>query len=67
MELPLIIIIQCQVFKDGTTGVPQNINWVDMDMMDGNQSSPLSLARYWLYKFQNGTECQLDTFYRNDD
>jgi hypothetical protein len=66
MELPLIIIIQLPGFLKTVQPVPQNINWVDMDMMDGNQSSPLSLARYWLYKFQNGTECQLDTF-RNDD
>ncbi|WP_367753907.1 LamG-like jellyroll fold domain-containing protein [Flavobacterium sp. WC2430] len=43
------------VFKDGTTiGVPQNINWISG--YDGVQSSPLSLARYWLYKFENGSE-----------
>jgi hypothetical protein len=54
------------VFKDGTTGVPQNINWVDG--YDGNQSSPLSLARYWLYKFQNGTEyANWIHFTENDD
>lgn len=41
------------VFKDGTTGVPQNINWVSG--YDGNQSSPISLARFWLYKFENGS------------
>jgi hypothetical protein len=43
------------VFKDGTTaGVPKDINWISG--YNGSQSSPLSLARYWLYKFQNGTE-----------
>jgi hypothetical protein len=44
-----------EVFKDGTTtGVPKNIQWIPD--YDGNQSSPLSLSTYWLYKFQNGTE-----------
>ena len=42
------------VFKDGSTTTPQNINWVSG--YNGSQTTPISLARYWLYKFQNGTE-----------
>lgn len=41
------------VFKDGTTTTPLAINWVSG--YDGS-ASPLSLARYWLYKFENGSE-----------
>ena len=41
------------VFKDGSTTTPANINWVSG--YDGS-TAPLSLARYWLYKFQNGTQ-----------
>ncbi|MDI1304225.1 MAG: T9SS type A sorting domain-containing protein [bacterium] len=44
-----------EVFKDGTTTeLPKNIQWIPD--YDGNQSSPLSLSTYWLYKFKNGTE-----------
>lgn len=39
------------VMKDGTASVPQNINWVSG--YDGSPGSPISLARYWLYKFDN--------------
>ncbi|WP_165932699.1 LamG-like jellyroll fold domain-containing protein [Flavobacterium cellulosilyticum] len=42
------------VFKSGTTTNPQNINWVNG--LNGSQSSSISLARYWLYKFENGSE-----------
>lgn len=41
------------VFKDGTTAIPAAINWVAG--YDGS-ASPFSLARYWLYKFENGNE-----------
>tara|TARA_R110000868_G_scaffold52107_3_gene164863 strand:+ start:300 stop:5075 length:4776 start_codon:yes stop_codon:yes gene_type:complete len=41
------------VFKNGTTTTPIAINWVSG--YDGS-ASPLSLARYWLYKFENGSE-----------
>ncbi|MBP2284733.1 hypothetical protein H4V97_003051 [Flavobacterium sp. CG_23.5] len=41
------------VFKSGTTSTPTDINWVAG--LDGS-TSPLSLARYWLFKFENGTE-----------
>jgi hypothetical protein len=39
------------IMKDGTTSTPQNINWVSG--YDGSPSSPISLARYWIYKFDN--------------
>ena len=43
-----------EVFKDGTTAIPQNINWVSG--YNGSPTTPISLARYWLYKFENGSE-----------
>jgi hypothetical protein len=39
------------IMKDGTTSAPQNINWVGG--YDGSPTAPISLARYWLYKFDN--------------
>ncbi|RBN50187.1 LamG-like jellyroll fold domain-containing protein [Flavobacterium psychrolimnae] len=39
------------VMRDGTKSSPQNINWIDG--YDGLASSPISLARYWIYKFDN--------------
>lgn len=39
------------IMKDGTTSVPQNINWVSG--YDGSSGSPINLARYWIYKFDN--------------
>jgi trimeric autotransporter adhesin len=39
------------MLKDGTTSTPQNINWIAG--YDGAATSPLSLARYWLYTFDN--------------
>lgn len=39
------------VMKDGTTTTPQNINWVGG--YDGSPTAPISLARYWLYKFDS--------------
>ncbi len=39
------------IMKDGTTSTPQNISWVSG--YDGSPSSPISLARYWIYKFDN--------------
>ncbi|RTY86612.1 LamG-like jellyroll fold domain-containing protein [Flavobacterium sp. GT3R68] len=42
------------VFKDGTTATPSNINWIGG--YDGSSGTPISLARYWLYKFENGTQ-----------
>ncbi|MCG9793074.1 choice-of-anchor D domain-containing protein [Flavobacterium algicola] len=40
-----------EVLRDGTTTIPKTINWVDG--YDGAASSPISIARYWLYKFDN--------------
>ncbi|HLF51995.1 LamG-like jellyroll fold domain-containing protein [Flavobacterium sp.] len=42
------------VFKDGTTATPLNINWIGG--YNGSSGTPISLARYWLYKFANGTQ-----------
>ncbi|MFV8373985.1 LamG-like jellyroll fold domain-containing protein [Flavobacterium sp. LB1P71] len=39
------------IMKDGTTTTPQNINWIGG--YDGAPTTPISLARYWLYKFDN--------------
>ncbi|WP_396171686.1 LamG-like jellyroll fold domain-containing protein [Flavobacterium sp.] len=39
------------IMKDGTTSTPQNINWIAG--YDGASTSPISLARYWLYTFDN--------------
>lgn len=39
------------VMKDGSTTTPQTINWIGG--YDGSASSPISLARYWIYKFDN--------------
>jgi hypothetical protein len=44
------------VLKDGTTLTPQNINWTSG--VNGSPTSPITLSRYWIYKFQdlpNGT------------
>lgn len=42
------------VLRDGTNPAnPQNINWVGG--YDGAPTTPVSLARYWLYKFDNYT------------
>ncbi|NGY38415.1 T9SS type A sorting domain-containing protein [Flavobacterium sp. XN-5] len=39
------------VMKDGTTSTPQNLKWIGG--YDGSPTSPISLARYWVYKFDN--------------
>ncbi len=39
------------VLKDGTTSIPQNINWIGG--YDGAATAPISLARYWLFTFDN--------------
>lgn len=39
------------MLKDGATTTPQNINWIEG--YDGAATSPISLARYWLYTFDN--------------
>ena len=41
------------VMKDGTTSTPQNITWVGG--YNGLPTSPISLARYWLFKFETST------------
>jgi hypothetical protein len=39
------------VMKDGTTSTPHNINWIGG--LNGATTTPISLARRWLYKFDN--------------
>jgi hypothetical protein len=39
------------VMKDGTTSIPQNIKWIGG--YNGSPTNPISLARYWVYKFDN--------------
>lgn len=39
------------VMKDGTTSTPQNIKWIGG--YNGSATSPISIARYWLFKFDN--------------
>ncbi|OYX82768.1 MAG: hypothetical protein B7Y83_13695, partial [Flavobacteriales bacterium 32-34-25] len=39
------------VMKDGTTTTPRNIQWIGG--YNGAPTSPISTARYWLYKFDN--------------
>lgn len=39
-----------EVMKDGTTATPQDINW--SAGIDGSPTSPITLASYWIFKFQ---------------
>lgn len=39
------------VMKDGTTATPANINWIAG--YNALITTPISIARYWLYKFDN--------------
>lgn len=40
------------VMKDGTTATPQNITWTS-NSYNGSPTSPITLASYWIFKFQN--------------
>jgi len=40
-----------EILKDGTTTTPQNINWING--YNGAPTTPISIARYWLFKFDN--------------
>ncbi len=40
-----------EVMKDGTTSTPQNMNWIGG--YNGAPTAPLSIARYWLFTFDN--------------
>lgn len=45
------------VMKDGFNATPRNINWISgYDGAAGNSGTPVSLARYWLYKFESNTD-----------
>lgn len=37
--------------KDGTSTTPKNINWIAG--YNGSPTNPISIARYWLFKFDN--------------
>ncbi|WP_291131846.1 choice-of-anchor D domain-containing protein [Flavobacterium sp. UBA7682] len=39
------------VMKDGTTSTPQNLNW--SSGLNGAATSPITIASYWIFKFQN--------------
>jgi hypothetical protein len=39
------------VMKDGTTTTPQNLNW--SAGINGSATSPITIASYWIFKFQN--------------
>jgi len=39
------------VMKDGTTNTPQNLNW--SAGLNGAATSPITIASYWIFKFQN--------------
>ena len=41
------------VFKDGTTTTPTSINWIGG--YNGAPTSPISLASYWIFKFQSAS------------
>jgi trimeric autotransporter adhesin len=41
------------IMKDGTTNIPTSITWIGG--YDGSPTTPIRLARYWLYKFDNYT------------
>lgn len=41
------------VMKDGINAIPRPITWKSgFDGISGNTTTPVSLARYWLYKFE---------------
>jgi hypothetical protein len=45
------------VMKDGFNAIPRNIGWnATYDGIPGDASTPVNLARYWLYKFESNTE-----------
>jgi hypothetical protein len=41
------------VMKDGTTTTPQNLSW--SAGLNGASTSPITIASYWIFKFQNLT------------
>jgi len=42
------------IMKDGFNSTPRNINWIGgYDGIAGNATTPMSIARYWLYTFDN--------------
>ena len=42
------------MMKDGFNATPRNISWIGgFDGIAGNATTPMSIARYWLYTFDN--------------
>jgi hypothetical protein len=42
------------IMKDGFNATPREITWIaGYDGVAGNASTPMSIAQYWLYKFDN--------------
>jgi hypothetical protein len=42
------------IMKDGFNAIPREINWIaGYDGIAGNATTSMSIARYWLYKFDN--------------
>ena len=45
------------VMKDGFNATPRNINWISgYDGVPGDAGTAVSLAKYWLYKFESNTD-----------
>ena len=45
------------VMKDGINSTPRDIKWISgYDGIPGTSTTPVSLARYWLYKFESNTD-----------
>lgn len=40
-----------EVMKDGTSSIPQNIQWTTS--FNSIETTPITLSNYWIYKFQN--------------
>ncbi|GEC73741.1 Por secretion system C-terminal sorting domain-containing protein [Flavobacterium flevense] len=53
------------VMKDGTTSTPQNIQWIGG--YNGSPTTPISIARYWLYKFDNYTNAYANWVQMNEN
>ena len=46
-----------EVMKDGFNTSPRDINWIGgYDGIPGNAGTPVSLARYWLHKFESNID-----------
>ncbi|MBA4319342.1 MAG: MAM protein [Flavobacterium sp.] len=56
------------IMKDGFTATPRNINWIDgYDGAAGNATTPTSIARFWLNKFDNYSNLYANWFQITED